>query len=210
LKVPKAVLRDALLVTLTALLAACTPSTPLATQETPTRTPPVSTPPLAPAAPTVAAPAGPSGYINYQNLPLGIRFSFPATWHLQETARGTTLTSFDPSNPPHKLEWTDETVAIELSPQELARPFATFDAWVESVRQEALAQHLDIPSVERFQIAGQPAARLTLVSGSGGIINRVLTVLNGRHFVIDIQGNYAAAEEMLASLEVLDGAGTAK
>src|SRR3972149_4636186 len=54
---------------------------------------------------------GSSAHTLYQSPLLGIQFSYPAAWYLREAPDGVTITSFDPSNPPHKLEWTDQTTS---------------------------------------------------------------------------------------------------
>ena len=145
-----------------------------------------------------------SARILYQSPTLGIQFSYPSTWYRSETNSGVTLTSFDPSNPPHKLEWTDQTTSLQFGFKVFIAPSASFDAWVENAKQTALANGLSIFAEERFQLlfAGQPAAHLTLVSGSGGIIHQVLTDLNGRYFEINIEGNYELAKAILDSIQL--------
>jgi hypothetical protein len=80
---------------------------------------------------------------------------------------------------------------------------ASLDAWVEEARQAALANGLSIYADERFQLwyANQPAAHLTLVSGSGGVIHQVLTNLSRRYFEINIEGNYNIAKAVLDSMQ---------
>lgn len=151
--------------------------------------------------------AGAAEVLLHQSPSLAIQFRYPAAWYLQETPADLTLSSYDPSNPPHKLEWTDKTMRMHFALAVLAAPPGSFEEWVEGVRQAALAQNLEIFAEERLQIAGQPAARLTLVSGSGGILHRVLAHLYGRYFEIDIEGNYSAAAEVLASIEPLTAGG---
>jgi hypothetical protein len=162
--------------------------------------------PTPPAEAAAEATAVPSGTSVYRSSALGIQFAYPAAWYLQEAPDGPTLTSFDPSNPPHKLEWTDQTIQLHFGLLPEVPSSTSFDAWVEDVKQTALTQHLDVTAEERFLVANQSAERLTLVSGSGGVIDRVLTILNGRYFVIDIQGNYPGAAEVLASVEPLSAA----
>ncbi len=86
------------------------------------------------------------------------------------------VASFDPANPPHKLEWRSDTTSIEfhLQPAGIVPP--TLDAWVENAKRTAVSNQLEISKEERFQIANQPAAIISLVSGSGGIIYQVLTI----------------------------------
>jgi hypothetical protein len=143
----------------------------------------------------------------YQSLSLGIQFSYPAAWYLLESSGSVTLTSFDPSNPPHKLEWTDQTTSMQFGFMVLITPPASFDAWVESAKQTALANGLSIYAEERFVIANQPAHRLSLVSSSGGIIHRVLTDLSGRYFEINIEGNYTLAKAVFDSIQPFTSGG---
>ena len=156
----------------------------------------------APATPT-PLPANPSAYIPYQSVSLGIQFNYPSNWYLQETPGGVTLTSYHPANPPHKLEWTDQTVSMQFGFKVFIVPPASFDAWVESAKQAALSAGLSIYAEERFQIANQSAAHLTLVSGSGGVIHQVLTGLSGRYIEINIEGNYNLAKTVLDSIQPL-------
>lgn len=126
----------------------------------------------------------------YQSQSLGIQFRYPSAWYRRESDGGVTLTSFDPSNPLHKLEWKYETTSMQFR-QKVFITQPTFDAWVEDAREAAQAEGWSIYTEERFPIATQPAARLSLVSGSGGMLNRVLIYeLSGRYFEVDIEGNY--------------------
>lgn len=134
--------------------------------------------------------SGISSRILYQGSSVGIQFSYPSIWYRQETPGGVFLSSFDPSNPPHKLDWTYETTSMNFGFKEFITPPGSFDDWVESARQTAFASQLTISEEERFSIANQPAHRLSLVSGSGGVINQILTVVNGRYIEINIEGNY--------------------
>src|SRR3972149_4045455 len=133
---------------------------------------------------------GSSAQTLYQSPSLGIQFSYPAAWYLRESSGGVTLTSFDPSNPPHKLEWRYETTSMQFGFKVFIAPPGSFDDWVESARQSANSNQLTITEEERFQIANQPAHRLPLVSGSGGVINQILTAINGRYLEINVEGNY--------------------
>jgi hypothetical protein len=155
----------------------------------------------------------------YQSSSFGIQFSYPEAWFLQELSSsqdiwGVTqqapailLTSFDPANPPHKLEWTDQTVSIQISYKVLLNPPGSFDAWIESTKQ-TLAGQISIYADERFLIANQPAARLTLVSGSGGTIDQVLTILNGRYFEINIETpNFNLAKTVLDTIQPISSSG---
>ena len=84
---------------------------------------------------------------------------------------------------------------------------ASFDDWVSGSKQAAVSNHLEVFAEERFLIADQPAERLTLVSGSGGIVQQVLTILNGRSYEIIIEGNYDLAKVILDSVEPVLSAG---
>ncbi len=156
---------------------------------------------------------------SYQSSSLGIQFSFPEAWYLQEVTSsrdiwGVTqqaptilLTSFNPANPPHKLEWTDQMVSIQFSYKVLLDPPGSFDTWVESTKQ-TLAGQISIIADERFLIANQPAARLSLVSGSGGMIDQVLTILDGRYFEINIEApNFNLAKSVLDTIQPISSGG---
>ena len=155
----------------------------------------------------------------YQSSPFGIQFSYPEAWYLQELSSsqdiwGVTqqvpailLTSFDPANPPHKLEWTDQTASIQIRFKVLFNSPGSFDTWVESTKQ-ALAGQISIFADERFLIANQPAARLTLVSGAGGMIDQILTILDGRYFEIDIETpNFNLAKSVLDTIQPISSSG---
>ena len=141
----------------------------------------------------------------YQNEFLGIQFDYPDIWYLQNVPSSQPPTimvaSFDPANPPHKLDWTDHTVSIQFR----ALPFTTvpnsFNDWVESTKQAAVANHLTISSEKSLLIANQPAIQLTLISGSGGVTNQVLTILNARYYEINIEGNVDLAKIVLDTVQ---------
>lgn len=136
--------------------------------------------------PTVVA----ASQILYPSSLLGIQFSYPSAWYRQETSDGVFLSSFDPSNPPHKLEWGYDTTSMQFGFKVFITPPGSFDDWVESERQTAYSNQLTISEEERFSIATQPAYRLSLVSGSGGVINKILVEINGRYLEINLEGNY--------------------
>lgn len=138
----------------------------------------------------IPAFVSPSSQILYQSSSLGIQFSYPSIWYRQETSDGVFLSSFDPSNPPHKLEWKYETTSMRFGFKVFITPPGSFDDWVEGARQAAFASQLTISEEERFVIANQAAHRLSLVSGSGGVINQNLTEINGRYLEINVEGNY--------------------
>lgn len=162
----------------------------------------------------VSTPLGfPNALATYQSSNLGIQFSYPEVWYLNEFADSKDifgeptqvpsilLTSFDPANPPHKLEWSEQTISMQFRGQPIETRPNAFEKWVETHKQAALAHQLTISSDERFSIANQPAARLTLVSGAGGIIHQVLTNLNNTEFEINIEGNFDLAKPVLDSLQ---------
>jgi len=147
----------------------------------------------------------------YSSAILGIKFSYPESWYLQESTpdqpASIIVTSFDPANPPHKLEWTDQTISMQFRLIPAGSVPEALDAWVESAKQTAVETQLSIFEEERFLIADQPAARLTLVSGSGGIIHQVLTILDGRNFEINIEGNLDLAKSVLSTLQTISSSG---
>ena len=157
-----------------------------------------------PPAPTAFPSTMPTS-TSYQNGSLGISLDYPATWHVQEEIPdqpfAVLIASFDPASPPHKLEWDSQTVSINirLLPQENAPP--DLNSLAESAKQLAAANHLEVFSEESLELAhGVQAVRLTLVSGSGGIIDQVLTILNGRPYEIIVQGNFELARAVLDTL----------
>ncbi|MGW8227217.1 MAG: hypothetical protein ACWGOY_15860, partial [Anaerolineales bacterium] len=81
------------------------------------------------------------------------------------------------------------------------------DAWVESAKQAATAGHLSIFEEERFLIANQPAYRITLVSGSGGVIHQILTIQDGRNYEINIEGNLDLGKSALGTLHPFTSSG---
>lgn len=156
--------------------------------------------------------AFPGALSTYTNSSLGIQFNYPEVWYLEEMADSKDifgmptqvpsilLTSFDPANPPHKLEWNGQTISMQIRSQPIGTQPNSFEHWVDIHRQAALAYQLTIFLEEHFSIANQPAARLTLVSGSGGIIHQVLTILNNTGFEINIEGNFDLAKPVLDSM----------
>jgi len=163
-----------------------------------------------------------SGQKAYQSSSFGIQFSYPEAWYLQEETSSQDiwgvsqqvpailLTSFDPANPPHKLEWTNQTVSTQfrMLPYVTVQFYKSLDAWVENARQIALANQLSIFAEERFLIANQPAARLSLISGSGSVIDQVLTILNGHYFEINIEApDFNLARTVLDTLRPISSGG---
>lgn len=161
----------------------------------------------------------PVGQKTYLNSSLGIQFSYPDVWYLMELTDSKDifgvpaqvpailLTSFDPANPPHKLEWTEQTISMQFRIQPIGTRPNSFENWVETHKEAALAHQLTIVSDERFSIANQPAAHLTLVSGAGGIIHQVLTILNNTEFEINIEGNFDLAKPVLDSVQPVPSGG---
>jgi hypothetical protein len=144
----------------------------------------------------------------FQSPALGLSLEYPEAWYIQEgapgEANGVLITSYDPASPPHKLEWDSQTVSIgiQLIAFEAAPP--SLDAWVESARQAAVSTQLEVFKEERILIAQDiPAARLTLVSGSGGIIDQVLILIDGNHYEFIIQGNFDLAKLVLDTLHTM-------
>lgn len=162
---------------------------------------------MATAEEAAAAPAEASAVsetTTYASAAFGIELAYPTNWYLQDTGEGILLTSFDPANPPHKLEWTSSTASLEFRLAAYDLRAAAFEAGIQVARTDAVSQQLEITSEDRFTMAGEPAARLGLVSGSGGIIQRVLTHVAGRDLQIDVQGNYEIARPVLASVRPLE------
>jgi hypothetical protein len=141
-----------------------------------------------------------------QSSKLGIHFSYPGSWHLQDLTAGQTptvvLSSFDPAQPPHKLERNEHTISMQLRLLQAGSVPDDFDGWLDAARKNASETHLSIYEEERFLIADEPAVRFSLVSGSGGIIHQVLTVLNGQHYEITIEGNLDLGNSVLNSIQV--------
>lgn len=156
-------------------------------------------------APTAAPTDEPQETSNYNTPTMGIAFDYPSTWIVSEALpgepNGILLTSYDPTSPPHKLEWDDQTVSInirQISPESVPQDL---DSWVEGNKQEAIADLLEVFLDERLMLGGQlPAAHLRLVSGSGGIIDQVFTYVGGHPYEISIQGNFELARIVLDTL----------
>jgi len=151
-------------------------------------------------APPEAEPFANLETTTYSSEAFGIEFDYPASWYLEDTTEAISLTSFDPGHPPHKLEWTVTTTSVHFAPARFDLQPGAFESGVQAARQDALASQLEITSEEQFTIAGEPAVRLSLVSGSGGIIQRVLTYVAGRGFEIDMQGSLALGQAVLDSI----------
>jgi len=147
----------------------------------------------------------------YLNSILGIQFSYPAAWYIQELFSSqfpvVMVTSFDPAYPPHKLEWTDQTISMKFSSSPLGTRPNSLDNWAERVKTDAQAHQLSIFAEERFLIANQPAVHITFFSGSGGIIHQVLTIINNYEIEIEIEGNYELAKAVLATLQPASSSG---
>jgi len=155
----------------------------------------------------------------YESPVMGFLFSYPENWYARKSTSSknifgitaeipaVTVTSFNPDNPPHKLEWTDQTISMQFRSQPIGTRPVSLENWIEVHRQAALKYQLQIYSEERFLIANQPAIRLTLVSGSGGTIDQVLTILNNQEIEINIQGNYNLAKMVLDSIQTLSSSG---
>ncbi len=142
----------------------------------------------------------------YLSSILGIQVSYPDDWYLQEftdTQPATvSVTSFDPTNPPHKLEWTDQTISMQFRLLPADSVPHVLDEWVEAAKQTAIETQLSLFAEELISIANQPARRLTLVSGSGGIIHQILTILDGRNYEINIEGNLDLGKSVLDTMQV--------
>ena len=141
----------------------------------------------------------------YRGDLLSITFDYPSGWFLQDVPEEpfeVLLTSYDPASPPHKLEWNEDTVSIRirLLPVELSSD--SLEVWVENAKLEATAAYLSIFAEERLMlVTGLQAAHITVVSGSGGILEYVLVILNGDNFEIVIEGNFALAKTVLDTLQ---------
>jgi hypothetical protein len=172
----------------------------------PTPEPPVT---LTPSPPS-AATQGATGQEIYQDAALGLLFQYPASWFVQTPDSPNpqvALTSFDPLKPPHKLEWTGQTVSMQFRLLSAENTAPSLDAWVEKAKKTAAAGFLTISGEETLQIAAQPARHLTLVSGSGGVIHQVLTILDGSNYEILIEGNFDLARAVLDTVALLPAAG---
>jgi hypothetical protein len=156
-------------------------------------------------------PVSPTSQKIYLDPIIGIQFSYPGNWYFQDSTNSQPtaiiVTSFDPANPPHKLEWSDQTVSMQFHLLPAGSAPQNLDAWVEAARQSAFAAQLTLFEEERFLIANQPAARSTLVSGSGAIIHQILTILDGRNYEINIEGNLDLGKSILSTLRVYSSGG---
>ncbi len=141
----------------------------------------------------------------------GMVFDYPSNWIVQPIAFGVQITSFDPANPPHKLEWTPSIISMSIEAPPIGwegdaypPPSASvlLNTFVENVKLEAVAGNLDIFREERLTLAGNPAARVTVVSGSGGVFDRVMIVMDGGWLVrANLEGgNFELARTVLDTL----------
>ena len=150
-----------------------------------------------------SAPTAMTSSTTYRDSRLGITFDYPSGWHLQDAPAEPVdvLLSYEPASSPHKLEWDATTVSIGVraAPAELTSD--SLDTWVENTKQEAIAAQLTVFAEERLTLAtGLLAARITVVSGSGGMVEYVLVALDGHPFEIVVQGNFALARAVLDTL----------
>ncbi|HEY42980.1 MAG TPA: hypothetical protein G4O11_03250 [Anaerolineae bacterium] len=165
----------------------------------------ISTPSQTAAFPVVSSVATSATTNTYRGDLLSITFDYPSGWFLQDVPEEpfeVLLTSYDPASPPHKLEWNEDTVSIRirLLPVELSSD--SLEVWVENAKLEATAAYLSIFAEERLMlVTGLQAAHITVVSGSGGILEYVLVILNGDNFEIVIEGNFALAKTVLDTLQ---------
>jgi hypothetical protein len=169
--------------------------------------------------PTAPLPTSPGQTANKDDLPtatvsstadtylssqLGIAVEYPIGWYVQDAPAepvDVLLTSYDPADPPHKLEWGPTTISIGIRSMPPEEAPDSLETWMESAKQEALAEMLNVFAEERLTLAtGYAAAHITLVSSSGGIIERVLVDMDGRYFDIIVQGNFELAITVLDTL----------
>lgn len=151
----------------------------------------------------------------YKNIDLGIQLSYPESWYLQESVSSSdifgvvtqipviSITSFDPAGPPHKLDFTEQTVSAQIRFQPIGTRPVSLENWVQAHRQAARDGQMDIVAEESILISGQPGRYLFLLSGSGGMIHQVLTILNQQEVEINIEGNYALAKAVLDTIQLL-------
>lgn len=139
----------------------------------------------------------------WQDTALGLAFDLPAGWYALPAAeeRGITLSSFDPEREPHKLEWTDQEARMHVRLPAAEAPLP-LGAWLEQARAAASAAHLDVTAVAETQVAGQAAYRLTLASGSGGVVQQVLARVDGRPVEMLVEGNPERIQPVLDTLRV--------
>jgi hypothetical protein len=192
---------------LTSLVISCKPGgTDISQSETAivSTVAPIETLAPPPAATLTPVPIVTTSSTTYRDSRLGIAFDYPSGWHLQDAPAGPVdvlLTSYEPASPPHKLEWNATTVSIGIRSVPTELTSNSLDTWVENTKQEAIAAHLTIFAEERLTLAtGLPAAHITVVSGSGGMVEYVLVMLDGHPFEIVVQGNFALAKAVLDTL----------
>jgi hypothetical protein len=186
------------------LLFACSTSL-VPASPTPTPTAPLPTSPGQTAnkddLPTATVSSTADTYLSSQ---LGIAVEYPIGWYVQDAPAepvDVLLTSYDPADPPHKLEWGPTTVSIGIRAMPPEEALDSLETWMESAKQEALAEMLSVFAEERLILAtGYAAAHITLVSGSGGIIEHVLVDMDGRYFDIIVLGNFELAITVLDTL----------
>jgi hypothetical protein len=158
--------------------------------------------PTFPAVPSVTS----SSRINtYRGDMLGITFDYPSGWYLQDIPEEPfelLLTSYDPTSPPHKLEWDEDTVSLRIRLLPISLFSDSLDVWIENTRKALAESHLSIFAEERLTLAtGLHAARITVVSGSGGTLDDFLILINGDDYEIVVEGNFALAKTVLDTLK---------
>jgi hypothetical protein len=163
---------------------------------------------------TVTFPAVPSVTTStiistYRGDMLGITFDYPSGWYFQDVPEEpfeVLLTSYDPTSPPHKLEWDEDTVSIRIRLLPIALSSDSLDIWVENTKKALAESHLSIFAEERLTlVTGFQAARITVVSGSGGILEYFLILINGDNYETVIEGNFALAKTVLDTLQPMKG-----
>lgn len=148
----------------------------------------------------------------YMDPALGIMFEYPSNWILQTQPRepaDLVLTSFDPANPPHKLEWDEGTIKMEIRFLPAARAPATLDEWKYYILDE---HHIDgtslyISGEELLTLSsGSSLEHVTVSSGSGGIFHFAYLILGGRHLEFSVEGvNFSPALEVIDTIRLQPG-----
>ena len=136
---------------------------------------------------------------------LGISYHVPAGWDIRLNQSGdfsTSLASFDLSNPPHKLEWNESSVQIDL--KQLDPAPSSVENWVETAKE---AYHVDGVSLwiyeqeTRILETSCTLERLTLVSGSGGMLHLIYLSAGKKHLEIQVQGSFELAVPVFNSIQ---------
>lgn len=131
--------------------------------------------------------------------------AYPADWFVSRVSSGETtsfdLTSFNPAGEVPNLKFAPDEVAMTFTVVGVGIEPGDLNVWTDEVVAEMDTVSLDVTAVEGLTLpSGLPARRITGVSGSGHIINWVLTIVNERNVIVMWEGNLGAANAVVNTL----------